>query len=137
MKLEDLTADTVYCTITEAMLRSACDAVDIEVASVDFGARDREANYSWICFLVDPASEDRGAAHSASSATDHLQLENPNGFTTRAAGDRLALTVYEIELSHEAPMTVRGDNGEPTLISPWTADLAVARAKFNYRVAID
>lgn len=133
MSLRDVTRDAAYQKITADLLRSACNAVEIDVSSVEFGDRDQEASYAWLCFLVDPASEDRGAMNSASSATDHFDLMDPNGFKTKNAGSQVAITVHAIEMSDEASITIRNDDGQPVLTSPWVSNLAVARAKFTYR----
>jgi hypothetical protein len=127
-----VTDDRTYRELAEQTLRSACDAVHIELANVDFGERDHKAAYSWLCFVVDPESEDHGARNTMSTATDHFELIDPNGIL-REAGSRIAACVFKVELAGEASLTVRGDDGQRQLISPWEENLAVARVGFTYR----
>jgi hypothetical protein len=129
-----VTDDSTYRELAETALRSACDAVDIELASVEFGERDHEAAYSWLCFVVDPESDDHAARNTMSTASDHFELINPNGIL-REAGLRVAARVYKVEVAGEASLTVRGDDGLSRLISPWAENLAVARVGFTYRQA--
>jgi hypothetical protein len=128
------TDDPAYRELAAQVLQSACDAVDIELAGVEFGERDRQAAYSWLCFVVDPESDDRAARNTMSTASDHFVLIDPNGIL-REAGSRLVARVYKVELASEASLTVRGDDGEPRLISPWQQNLAVAVVGFTYRPA--
>jgi hypothetical protein len=126
-----VTADPTYRELAEQALRGACDGVHIELASVEFGERHHDAAYSWLCFVVDPGSDDHAARNSMSTATDHFALIDPNG-SLREAGSRLAPRVYKVEVAGEASLTVRGDDGLPRLISPWEGNLAVARVGFTY-----
>lgn len=126
-----VTDDPTYRELAEQVLRGACDAVDIEMAGVEFGERE-EGQYSWLCFVVDPESDDHAARNTMSTASDHFALTDPNGIL-REAGSRLAVRVYKIELAPEASLTVRGDDGQSRLISPWQENLAVARVGFTYR----
>jgi hypothetical protein len=132
--LAAVTDDPTYRELAEQALRSACDAVDIELAGVEFGERDRQAAYSWLCFVVDPESHDHAARNTMSTASDHFALIDPNGIL-REAGSRLVACVYKVEVAGEASLTVRGDDGLPRLISPWAENLAVARVGFTYRPA--
>jgi hypothetical protein len=126
-----VTADAAYRQLAEQVMRGACDAVDIELAGVEFSERS-DGPYSWLCFVVDPESDDRAARNTMSTAADHFALTDPNGIL-REAGSRLAVRVYKIELASEASLTVRGDDGGSRLISPWQENLAVARVGFTYR----
>lgn len=125
-----VTGDPVYRELAEQVLRGACDAVSIEVAGVEFGTQG-EGPYSWLCFVVDPESEDHAAHNTMSTASDHFALTDPNGIL-REAGSRLVARVYKIELAPEASLSVRGDDGGSRLISPWQENLAVARVGFTY-----
>ena len=127
-----VTDDPAYRKLADQVLRSACDAAEIELASVEFGEQDRKAAYSWLCFVVDPECDDHAARNTMSTASDHFALIDPNGIL-REAGFRLAVRVYKVELAGEASLTVRGDDGLPRLISPWAENLAVARVGFTYR----
>ncbi len=118
--ITDVTENTAYRDLAERVLRSACHAVSIDVASVRFGHVD-DADRSWLCFVVDPDSEDLVAAATASSAVDHFELENPNGIL-RAAGSKVNVTITNVGVSSEASLKVRGEGGEPRLISPWAAE---------------
>jgi hypothetical protein len=127
-----VTDDPVYRALTAHALRSACDAVQIELVNVEFGEKDSKSEYSWLCFVVDPKSEDHAARNTMSTASDHFALIDPNGILS-SAGLRLAVCVYKVELAGEASLTVRGEDGSPQLISPWQENLAVARVGFAYR----
>jgi hypothetical protein len=132
--LTPVTEDVAYRQLAEQVLRGACEAADIELAGVEFGERDREASRSWLCFVVDPKSDDHAAANTMSTAADHFALIDPNGIQGEA-GRRIAARVYEIELAPEASLQVRDGSGSTQLISPWQKDLAVARVSFTYSVA--
>lgn len=132
--LAAVTDDPIYRELADQVLRGACDSVDIELVGVEFGERDRQAVYSWLCFVVDPESDDHAARNTMSTASDHFALIDPNGIL-REAGLRLVACVYKVEVASEASLTVRGDDGLPRLISPWAENLAVARVGFTYRPA--
>jgi hypothetical protein len=86
--LAAVTDDHIY---RELALHSACDAVDIELAGVEFGERDRQAAYSWLCFVVDPESDDHAARNTMSTASDHFALIDPNGIRLRWLARRRSL----------------------------------------------
>lgn len=130
MTLADVSGDLAYRALAEQVVRAACDANDIEVGEIEFGAVDGDR--SWLCFVVDPHADDRVVALTGSSAADHLALENPNGILLKA-GSRIDVSVSAVELSDEASVEVRGDDGTRRLISPWQQDLAVVRVRFSYR----
>jgi hypothetical protein len=123
--------DPAYRELAEQVLSGACDAVHIELASVEFGERN-DSTYSWLCFVVDPDSDDHAARNTMSTASDHFALTDPNGIL-REAGSRLAVRICKIELAFEASLTVRCEDGQSRLISPWQENLAVARVGFTYR----
>jgi hypothetical protein len=129
-----VTHDPTYRALAEQALRSACEAAHIELARVDFDERDPQAAYSWLCFVVDPNSDDHAARNTMSAASDHFALIDPNGIL-REAGSRLAVRIYKIDVADEASLTIRGDDGLPRLISPWQENLAVASVGFTYRQA--
>jgi hypothetical protein len=130
MSVKDVFDNSQYRALTQQVLRSACETSHVNVASVEFARKGYRDGYSWLCFVVDPLSADLVAALTGSSAADHFALVDPNGFA-RNAGSRVNLTVFEIEISTEASMLIRNDEGTPTLYSPWHANLAVAKALFN------
>jgi hypothetical protein len=125
--------DPAYGVLAEEVLRGACDAAEIDLVGVEFGAKDPEAPISWLCFVVDPEADDRVAVNTMSSAADHFALIDPNGILAQA-GRRIAARIFEVALAPEASLRVRGSGGTE-LISPWQQDLAVARVKFTYRSA--
>jgi hypothetical protein len=45
---------------------------------------DRQAAYSWLCFVVDPESDDRAAQNTMSTVSDHFALIDPNGIQSEA-----------------------------------------------------
>lgn len=115
------------------MLQSASDAIGITVDRVDFGNRQPGTEEAWLCYIADPAVDNRVTALTATSAVDHFKRFDPNGFS-RNAGSRIAVTVYEIETSSEASFVLIGDEGKDVLVSPWQRGLVVVRATFNYTV---
>jgi hypothetical protein len=127
----DMTADPAYRTLAEELLAAACEDAGIEVASVEFGERDRDAEHSWLCFVVDPSVENLRAEQTVGSALDHFALIDPGGILGKR-GSRLVLTIYEIERSDEASISIR-EYGGSVLVSPWMRNQAVARVQFNYR----
>lgn len=131
MSIQDVFHDDNYRTLAEDVLRRAANDAYVDIASVGFAKEGYRDNYSWLCFVVDPLSEDHIAPMTGSSAADHLALTNPQRFSENA-GARLATTIFSLELAHEATISVRGQDALPTLFSPWVANLAVAKALFNY-----
>lgn len=129
--ITDVTDDVTYRELAERVLRLACDAMSIEVARVQFG-HDDEANASWVCFVVDPDAEDHMVAASAGSAVDHFELLDP-GRILRAGGSQVNVTITAVGVSSQASLNVRGEDGEPRLISPWQEGLAIAVVRFAYR----
>lgn len=80
---------------------------------------------------MDPAEESLVASLTVTSASDHLQRYNPNGYLGNA-GHRLTACVYKLETSDEAPFVLLGPKGKDVLVSPWMQHLVVVRATFNY-----
>jgi hypothetical protein len=115
------------------LIRSASEANGVTVTEVEFGAYDREAGYSWLCYIADPAADNYVASMTVTSANDHLKRYDPNGFVTRNQDARLSITVHELETSSEAPFVLIGQDGQDVLTSPWVAHQVVVRATFNYR----
>jgi hypothetical protein len=126
--------DPAYRALTTSLLGTASDSFEIEVVDVRYERGGYSDSYSWLCFVVDPNADDRVASTSGSSAADHFAIINPNGFL-KNVGSQLRLAVFELEVSYQAPIWVRGEDGSNTLTSPWVANLAVAKALFNYTVA--
>lgn len=129
-QIVDVTVDPAYRTLAEELLAAACEDAGIEVASIGFGERDRDAGHSWLCFIVDPNVENLRAEQTVGSALDHFSLIDPGGILGKS-GSRLALAIYEIERSDEASISIR-DYGGSVLVSPWMRNQAVARVQFNY-----
>jgi hypothetical protein len=88
--LQNMFDDPGHRELATAMLHAASEPNGIAVDSVDFGERDREAPSSWLCYLADPAADNRVAALTQTSALDYLKRYDPNGFLGNLwdAGDR-------------------------------------------------
>ena len=129
--LHDVFQDEAHRTLAGQLLESASDAHKITVDTVEFGERDPDKAYSWLCYIADPEEETLITSLTVTSASDHLQRYNPNGYLANA-GDRLTACIYELETSGEAPFVLLGPEGEDVLFSPWMQNLLVVRATFNY-----
>jgi hypothetical protein len=134
MPINSVFDDPLYRKLAEQVLRGACDSAQIEVAQVEFTQENRTEGHAWLCFVVDPRSEDRASRMTDSSASDHLALIDPNGFS-RNAGSRVSLTVFELEEADEASVQLRDADGSTVLHSPWLENLAVLKALFNVATA--
>jgi hypothetical protein len=131
MSITDVTQVQAYRDLAVQAVQMACDSAQIQVSTVKVGERSREAAYSWVCFIVDPNADDRVAPTTGSSAADHLALIDPNGIL-RETGSTITITIYEVEIADQASIQVKDADGNPTLTTPWLANLAVAKAMFNY-----
>ena len=131
MAIRDVFNDSSYRNLADELLRTAADTAHVEVGSVRFAPEGYGDDYAWLCFVVDPRADDHVAPITGSSAADHFALIDPLHFSANA-GTRIEATIFELEVADEAPILVRGEDGEPALYSPWLANLAVAKAVFNY-----
>jgi hypothetical protein len=133
MALTDVFHDTSYRTLTEDMLRASLGAAGVDVSSVRFADDTRRDHYSWLSFVIDPGPGDHVAPLTKKSAVDHIEMASPNGILQAVKpASSLSITVFELEISDEAPINMRGDDGKPVLYNPLMAGLGVARAVFRY-----
>ena len=127
----NVTADPQYRALTTRLLTEVGDELEVDVAAVEYGDRDRDASESWIVYVVDPSAASREAPLTDRSARDHFRLGDNTNFSQHA-GEHLRLRVYEIVTSNGAAMPMVGDDGRVTQYLPFAAGLALARATFNY-----
>lgn len=129
---DDVIEDEAHRALAEQMLISAGRAVFVDVARVEFGDRDANGTYSWLCYLADPKADDLMDELTLPSAAHHFKRFDPGGFLANV-GKRLAVNVQELEASHEASISLPGADGQDVLRSAWQENLLFIRATFTYR----